>query len=472
MNRPSPARLVLVGVLLAGVGLDIGAPATQAGGPNHKTFAETLWVDPSSWPPATTDPSTTTSTTISAGAHDFYFRLTNTSSGSSAVPYGSARIVVPSGFTGISTTLVEFPPNFSVSGSGTTSPITIVSTGPTGSGVLPGNSIVVKIHATAPVGGVCPSTWTTGVKQSNDFSGSGNDFTGNSVSTPVAGSNHLAWTTQPINVQYLTTMDPAPVVAVLDACNQPVNTSGISITITDTAGHLVGTPMSTSTGANGTVSPSVSFNPFGYDDQLVATPDAASGVGGCGGNAYCRSTTFHVYQLLKPCSTNGTTNCSSGTLNGPLGETNANVNGAAGTTKDTLTVDIGGTPNDPTCAGEAGLPASQGTTGFGETVAFDVGPTRAKQVTMTLPRTYVNQIPNNGTPFMDICLSVPPTATPFVDKFGHVVPSVDGSVTSGLLADCLTSVDPGPCIVSRNKRGGDEIIVFNLPGGDPHTSWY
>src|SRR3954467_12172000 len=91
MHRPSPAHLVLVGVLLAGVGLDAAAPATLAGAPSHKTFQTTVGDGVNS---------STTSLPIAGGAlPPLQFTLANTGSGPQAVPYGSFQLQIPTGIT-------------------------------------------------------------------------------------------------------------------------------------------------------------------------------------------------------------------------------------------------------------------------------------------------------------------------------------------------------------------------------------
>src|SRR4029077_20260626 len=90
--------------------------------------------------------------------------------------------------------------------------ILLTSSGPTGSGVAPGHSLTIEASVTVPSAAVCNAVWAIDVKQSNDFSGSGNDFVGNDVTTTV-GTNHLVWTTQPRPTEYDKPMSPNPVVS-------------------------------------------------------------------------------------------------------------------------------------------------------------------------------------------------------------------------------------------------------------------
>jgi hypothetical protein len=84
---------------------------------------------------------------------------------------------------------------------------------------------------------------------------------------------------------------------------------------------------------------------------------------------------------------------------------------------------------------------------------------------MVLPKSYVLLQPTpNGTPFWDICLQ---SDAPFTDKYGH------SNVTAGFLPDCppVLPSPVQPCVQSRNKNAGNEIMKFVLPPGDPHAAW-
>ena len=106
--------------------------------------------------------------------------LTNSNSSSATQSFASARVKIPTGFTGVSATLT--PP----AGKTWQTPVVNLTTGKielqSGAGstsanaISPGQSIVVTITATAPCSGTS-FEWTTQVKQSNDFSGNNNDFT-------------------------------------------------------------------------------------------------------------------------------------------------------------------------------------------------------------------------------------------------------------------------------------------------------
>jgi hypothetical protein len=448
MTRSRILHLTVAALATVALGVTLSPSSTAA--PPKKLFSSSLTIDGGP-PPAQLQP----------GGYDFAFTITN--SDKSPQAFGSMEILVPAGFT--VGNIVLTPPSGStmtsavdLSGTGA-GPVLVTSTGPTGTGVPAGTSVTVSFHVTTPSTAQCATTWTILVKQSNDFSGAGNDFAGPSISTPLAGGDHLAWTTQPSDMQYDTAMSPAPVVAILDACDRAVSRSGVQITVTDSAGKLAA-PLGRQTSAGGSVSlTSLTFPTWGFDDTLVATAEAGSGVAGCGGAAGCESAGFHVYQLMVPCDANKP--CSGGVSDGS--STTATFKVSAGDQKDTLVADaLTDEPENATCLSTSGRPQD-----YGATIQFDIA-TRGKVVTMTLLREFVNQISNNGTPFMDICLSLPPSSPGFTDKFGHE------NVHDGLLQDCAltTPLNDPPCINSRAKRAGNEIITFTLDPGDPKTSWY
>jgi hypothetical protein len=433
---------LVVGVLVLGVGLTM-APSSSAA-PANKKFTE--------WVSVNGQALTTTGETISAGPDQtFTFKIVNTSTGPTTY-FGSWQVRVPTGLTvtelsGITTspTNTNFdPPDYDT----TAGTITGTSNGPNGSGMAQNGYVLFTVTADVPAEGICPATWTTRVKQSNDFSGSGNDFVGNSVSTPVAGSSRLAWGIQPTDMQYDTTPSPAPTVIAVDACGAPVTTSA-TVNISSAGGTLV-TAATTATMTNGVATLSnLKYSDWEFDDELTAT---ATGLG------TAVSDEFHVYQFRKVCAASVT--CSSPKLTGPLQQNYVSVLADSGTTSDVLTVSVRGLA-EGNCGGTTDAPA------IGEVVVLNMD-SRSKHVTLTLPKQYVLINPNNGTPFMEVCLDTTVGGTVdgylFTDKAGN-------QVQIGLLPDCSAVGGTPPCITDRKRKAGDEIITLDLPAGDPAVSW-
>jgi hypothetical protein len=417
-----------------------GLPVSWAASTN-KGYTETL---------AVTDGGTPVASPL-APSHAYAFAFTLANSPRSPQAFGSAEIAVPAGFTvssvGIAGTSFS---NFSVTLSGNV--LLMTSSGPTGSGVPPGSAITINASVTTPPAAVCAATWSTEVKQSNDFSGTGNDFAGNSVTTSV-GSNHLAFTRQPVTTEYDKPMTPAPVVTAFDPCGNTVAGFGGSVSLTDAQAQLA--TGSTVNAVGGVASfGNLTFASYGFDDTLTATAT---------GYAPATSNAFTVVQLLVVCPAG--TACPPASLG--TSNTSASITAGSASTTDTLTATLKGTPG----SGQYSFPAcaASGETPYGTVLTVNLT-NRGKTVTMTLPKAYVNLLPTpNGTPFWDICLSIPAAeqsaATAFTDKFGNT------GVYEGLLPDCGTPV-VAPCIVSRNKNAGNEIIRFVLVPGDPHSSWY
>ena len=451
-RRAKLSRLAVPIVLAVAMG---GAVVLPAGAVSVvKKFSESLSVDGGA-------PSTAVTLAPDGAPHTFVFTITNSKTSNQA--FGSAQILVPTGFSAGSPQVVNNTPSnfhFALNAAGTGYLLT--STGPTGSGIGPGGSISLSLSVTAPTTGVCNAPWATQVKQSNDFSGTGNDFVGNSVTTSV-GSNHLAFTTQPTDTEFDKTMANV-VVTAEDPCNQAVGSFNGTVTLTDLFSPTKVASGSTATASSGVATfNNITFvnNDWGYTDSFTATAT---------GFDSATSNTFSVEQLIATCNANKTCGASgldnSGTLN-----TVAGVAVGSAPTQDTLKVSVAGDPNTQaftqTCSA-AQVSATVTTPIFYGTVVSLVVNNRQKTVTMMLPKSYVLQQPTpNGTPFWDICLQTDAQHA-FTDKFGNA------GVTAGFLPDCpsvLPSPLVQPCIQARNKNAGNEIIKFVLPPGDPHAAW-
>ena len=442
MNRPSPLRLVLVGCVLVGAGASVVAPSSIAGAPK-KQFHVLLT---GTYGATTVGPATTVplpaNTTVA-----LTFALQNASA--SSAPFGSARIAPPPGITLDSvTTPPDGYPNFSVSISSGT--LLVTSTGPTGTGVAPGSTLT--INAQADVGaGACPPTWSVQVKQSNDFSGPpGNAFSTSDVISTPTGDNKLVYTTPPSVTEWDVAMSPAPVVGAVDACGNPIALTG-SVNISDTKSQIDAGGGDVTAGTNGTVTVSgLTFLGFGFFDQLVAMKD---------GFDTATSSEFTVAQVKETCTS--TSSCPKLTIPGT--DTSATVTIGSGTKGDPVSGSVTPPGDVPAACQEPTDPTAPQ---IGDTVTVDTP--RGKTVTVIIPKAVVESDPNNGAPFYDVCLVIPPeqqtldNSNTFTDKAGNQ------GVYVGLLPDCASKTDTGPCIVSRQKKNGDEYIIFNLPPGDPH----
>ena len=472
LRRLSSTRLVVALTVMGGLAAGLVAPAGNAVAPSKKLVHVTLDIKDSTDTTTVQTGITGKSAPLAASTtYVFHFSLQNDAHSPQA--FGSFEIAVPAGFsigapsvTDNGGAAVNTLSDLSGTGAG---PILLTTSGPTGSGVQPSSTFSFRVPVTSPASAGCNTTWTTGVKQSNDFSGSGNDFNTNSPSTPLAGSDHLSWTTQPVDVQVNTTM-AASSVTVLDACgNLDTSLDPLAVTATDVSSDPTHpAPITVNTSSGVATFSTVSYTTYGYDHTLHAT---SSAVQDCASGGNCYSSSFHVYQVLTPCSTNGKTACTANNVFDGANTTGISVNGGADTSPATLTIDVGAPGVDlGNCNQPAGVPLEPP---IGTVVSLNIG-TRTKTGVLEITKNFFNQNPNNGTPFMDICLDVPSTTTPtFQDKFGQTVPRLVNNVwiTSGLLQDCSTLVGP-PCVSNRKKNAGNEFISFTLPAGDPHLGGF
>ena len=376
-----------------------------------------------------------------ATSYDLRFTLTNDTLSPQA--FGSAQILVPSGYV-VGTTMADVG-NFLATP--LTGSILVTSTGPTGAGIQPGSSLIISATVTTPTAGSCKGSWATRVKQSNDFSGTGNDFQPLDLPAPTTttGTSHLSFSAQPHLTEWDVAMTPAVEVTALDACGSTDSSFVGPVTLSD-GGRIATGALETATAGRATFA-GLTFNDFGITDVLTASATGYPSVD---------SASFDVVQKLVACAAG--TSCPTVKIGDTAGTTLVSITAASGPSADVLSATVKGDPK--TAFGSCGQPTGSSEPALGAIVTFNVT-TRAKAVTMTLPRFYVNQIPNNGTPFMDVCLDVP---TAFVDKFGH-------TVTTGLLPNC-TTVRTTVCVSDRRKNAGDEILTMLLPPGDPRGSWF
>jgi hypothetical protein len=437
MTRTTAARVLPAVLAVVAVGISY-APASDAA-PTNKTYVASAVVTDGSGHSAVlgTTPAVVT------------YTLTNTTKGPQA--FASADITMPNGIVAVGGPTVNPPVTGFAATLDPTNAQLILLRSSGNVGVFPGSSISIDITVTSTSG--CGVAWKTQVKQSNDFSGVGNDFVG----TGTAPGQHLAWTVQPEDTQYNVAMgsqdNPVndPTVTPVDSCGAPIAGAG-GIVVTDAQGQLATTGLAVVGGS--AQLQDVTFSTFDFTDTLTASLT---------GFAPATSDTFYVAQKLVSC-TDVTKSCTSGDVTDSGKTTTTSITAGAGPT-DKIVVSVkgaaSGTCNQPSTANE--LP-------YGSIATFDVE-NRSKTVTMTLAKKYVNQVSNNGTPFMDICLDG--SSVPFFDKFHYSNPQPgDQLVTTGLLPNCSSTGGAVPCLVSRTKNAGNEVIVFNLAAGDPHSSVY
>ena len=367
---------------------------------------------------------------------------------------GSADITVPSAFAGVSAADPAGPATATVTGN-------VVHV--RDAGVAPGGSVTISVTASVPASLGCSGatfTWAVTAKQANDFNGPpGNDLTlntrGSSLTTTVSGGCALRFVAgrqpadarvgQTISAADLDPAGPSVQVEVVDGAGNRVTSSSASITIalgsSVGSGTLHGTTTVTATAGV------ASFASLSIDAPGTYTLRASSA-----GLTAASSDSFRVDQVAVACIEDVT--CTASITNGTT-TFSVTAPGNAHLDAGALLLDNGvGVPID--CSGYDELTA---------TPTVIEGPDRAKTVTSTIAKSKMNQQPNNGASFLQMCFGANYT---FATRPGTPLTGVDTNGDGvndfffGLLPDCGTP----PCVSSRNKtNAGDGVIVSQTPGG-------
>lgn len=450
------AALVGVGLLLAGSALATGV--------QKKQFSAAISATPGA--PEDDSPADAAAEAYAGTTPTVAITLTNLAS---SQYLGSANIVVPAGITfapaSLTLTSTQWKFDGTVSSAGTVIKLRNLY-------LSPGKSVTVRLGAQTTCAPSAPSYgFATSVKQSNDFNGTGNDFTitGPQPALDLVGACSLAFRAQPAAAQratditsetYLPTGAPITV-AVRDgsgAADVPWWTSPIAISLASNpgAGTLSGTTSATPSSGVASFLPRIDKSASGYtltasSSGIVATAPVSS--------------PFTIVDSGQRC-TGGT--CA-GTA--AAAKTTATVSGTA-SAGDILSISLGA----PT------IPAYQcaGYTTTAETLEFDLttlsgAPSGGlKTATFTLLKQYVTKPADK----YQACFASP---QPFTTKSGAPAAGVDtdgnGIVDTyvGLLPLCSSYkscyVGP-PCITSRVKdRYGNVILTITAPPGDPRVKF-
>ena len=365
---------------------------------------------------------------------------------------GSANIQVPAGFT-------VSPPVTVSSDAATGWSVALVNgvielRSDNSTDLIPGSSLAIAVTATTPPD-FGAYTWVTQVKQSNDFSGSGNDFTlsGSQPQVLVGFPDHLAFVTQPSTVQVNTDMSPEPSVQVVDAGGVAVTAGSADVTLAaDTTHGDPGLGGYTSTAVDGLATfGSLTASNIGGGYQLQATATWTYGTYTVSLSTIQDSTPFDVVQVLTDCKPAGCSATTSGT------HTTVNVTGGPAQSSDPLEIAIG-------------VDQLQACPGFTAPNGLQV--TRVlldhhdKTITLTFDKYLVNQVPDNGTPLFTICFTAPWSWSDVNNQ------PVEADAV-GVLPDCAPSLPAyNPCVQSRSKHAANEIVMVSVPynattGADP-----
>jgi hypothetical protein len=374
--------------------------------------------------------------TVSAGTATITATFSNRTS---QQQLGSADLTAPSQFSVTSATL-DGPGTATISGK--VVQIRNLSLPPGASRKV---TMQVDTGATACSGGTF--TWTVLAKQANDFKGPpGNnldlDAQNSALTTTVSGSGcALHFFTQPGDAnpgQIITGTDfdptgPAVAVEVVDGAGNRVTsaTPTITVALDGGPGSLSGTKAVAAT--NGLAS---------FGDLSIDTPGTYHLVASAAGFTSLTSDSFSIGTACVEdvdCTTHAETRDS-------IVDVTAFGNGRLDAGVLQLSLNTGFRPD---CAGY---------TEFSADWALVLGPDRSKLVVFQIDKKVMNQQPNNGASFLQMCFAAP---FPFATRPGTPLAQV-GDMFVGLLPDCGVA----PCVASRNKtNAGDGVITVQAPGG-------
>lgn len=451
--RTAALRLGATGLVVASVALPVDASAATS----TKLFTAGVTPD-------------TTAAGISQQA--FTFVLGNCGSGisgcakSSQQTLGSANISLDPSFGNVSASV-------STAGWQIVQPVTggliQLRSSATRVALAPGQSISVSVVADTPSAtGAYP--WNTVVKQSNDFSGTGNEFTlsGTAPRVLVGFPDHLVFTTPPSTVQVTplggpaSYICPAPSVQVVAADGSAVTAGTASVTLlADTSfgdPGLAGTTVAAAVGGLATFGSSactsgLSAQNLGVGYRLRATASWTLGSYQAALSTAQSSSAFDVIQVLTICPAN--TTCTAA-VNGR--HTGASVFASSAPTTDPLELALG---VDPIPASTTCLPVNQPT---GLEVVRVVVDNRDKSVALTFDKYLVQQIPDNGTPRFPVCFAAPWGGW-VTASGGSAILNATTNEFEGLLPNCGASGLAGgnPCVTSRGKSAASEVVGVSIP---------
>jgi hypothetical protein len=404
---------------------------------------------------------------------------------SSTQTFGSAELafnIVPS--SAIQVVRSSLPAGWSAEVLSANSAVVLL-TSQKGSAISPGGSLTVQVAVTPPAAGTL--TIVPEVKQSNNFSGTGNDFTLDSSSglsiTVIALGLHFSQQPSSTIGQSLPGASPPyftdfcnPVSVQTDNGGTPVAVSGVPITIqyagkanpglyfgasaAGAAGVTVNTD-ATGLATFGSCASGLAATVVGLGYTLSASsPDASTPV---------TSTSFQVLQTcIQSCTTNqkSQTTGTTGTVSASNSHNVFQIFTAFG---QGVTL---------SCDGAVTSPGSPVDPLFAETQT--AAGTVSGTLTLVFPKSVVNSLPNNGAALMPVCAGA---SQPFPRQgdpsTGEPFPGSTGVPYQGLLYDCtdaayLSLVASGAypvqlCVQSRAKLAGgaEQIVVFASDLSDP-----
>jgi hypothetical protein len=304
--------------------------------------------------------------------------------------------------------------------------------------------------------------WGIEAKQSNNFTGYGNDF----QLDPASARNLLGSVTGSCSLAFTSDGEPA-VTAVNAVITSAADSQGgpVKVEVLDGSGQLV-------TGSTAAVTIAIGTNPGSGTLSGTLTVNASGGVASFSdlsidqiGDGYTLTATspgftpvisdpFKILESLQPCSASCTASASTAT-------TSATVTTASA--GNFLGLSLGGV--DFSCAG----PYQR----VSDPVGFDVfspsgAPLPSARITVSLQidKAAVQASGRLGASQWQVCYA---STQPFTALPGTSGTAVIGGATyqTGLLPDCCKNQN-APCVLARHKTKAGDIVITFLASGDPY----
>jgi hypothetical protein len=434
----APARFdvrVLVALAVV-VTVAAGVATPSAAAPGQKKFyADSI---------ASIDPPPMNDKDALFGGQQVDLAITITNQTNSQQSLGSANVTIPASYTPLALVSVQTAPvahdwsNSSLDVAGAL--LELRNVGPSsGNALAPGESVTAVVRVTTGCAPNSTVTWTTRAKQSNDFSGSGNDFrlVGSDPTTTVhvGCPDHLGFERQPTDTTAGQPIDaaispPGVAVDVLDSAGQLVtiatNQVDVAIGSNPGSGTLFGT---TSVAASGGVATftDLAIDLAGAGYTLVASSQ---------GLTSATSDPFDVTGVATKCGASSTCHAATGT-------------------QATLTDPAVGTADVPVtgCSESVCFLSLDESTGD-----FCDGPCIANTIVFVPPANEADL----GTVTIEIYKTFLPGNLKDVRVFKQ---NADGSTTE--LFDC-SSTNGAPCVSGRSKvHQGNGLFTISVGPGDP-----
>jgi hypothetical protein len=341
-----------------------------------------------------------------------------------------------------------------------------------------GGSISVAMTLEVPCDTGLATGWTTPVKRSTTFSGADLGISAlSSTTTDVRGECTLVWDRQPASariaqditsVRYGGAGTPAARVAVLDGDGNRIAaaTGDVTLRFGSKAG---GGALSQTSWALSAPDGYASFAGLRISDAGTYALEAEVTRGRFAGIDPARSDTFRMDDRVEVCASGAA--CPPGQLS--RGAASFSVDAVAGQSLAYLTL-----------SAEAGIQLDEfdcpGWTPFtGSTALFSVTPDaasaqRAKTISVTVSKTAMNAVSDNGSPRLEICFASPERftakrvdgtlveATRWPGRFDWDANGTADDVYTGLLPDCPRAGQA--CIIQRKKvPSGQGYIQGSVP---------